>query len=89
MVIKFKNLSFSYGIVDVLKDVSIEVKSGEYIGVIGPNGGGKTTALKLILGFLSPQKGSVEVKTKQTKIGYVPQINAYDKEFPISVLEVV
>ncbi|QVL57542.1 MAG: metal ABC transporter ATP-binding protein [Simkaniaceae bacterium] len=89
MVIKFKNLSFSYGTVDVLKDVSIEVKPGEYIGIIGPNGGGKTTALKLILGFLSPNKGSVEIDVPQTKIGYVPQINAYDKEFPISVLEIV
>lgn len=89
MVIKFKNLSFSYGSVAVLKDVSVDVKKGEYIGIIGPNGGGKTTAIKLILGFLSPQSGSVEVDIPQTKIGYVPQINAYDKEFPISVLEVV
>ncbi len=89
MVIKFKKLSFSYGTVDVLRDVTLEVKQGEYIGVIGPNGGGKTTALKLILGFLSPKKGTVSVDVQPTKIGYVPQINAYDKEFPISVLEVV
>ncbi|MCB1073488.1 MAG: metal ABC transporter ATP-binding protein [Chlamydiia bacterium] len=88
MVIKFKNLSFSYGTVDVLKDVTLDVEQGEYIGIIGPNGGGKTTALKLILGFLSPQKGRVSIDVPPTKIGYVPQINAYDKEFPISVLEV-
>lgn len=89
MVIQFKNLFFSYGTVDVLKNVTFKVKEGEYVGVIGPNGGGKTTALKLILRFLSPKKGMVSVNASPTKIGYVPQVNAYDKEFPISVLEVV
>lgn len=89
MAIKFKNLSFSYENVDVLDGVTINVEQGEYVGIIGPNGGGKTTALKLILGFLSPQKGTVIVDSPPTKVGYVPQINAYDKEFPISVLEVV
>ncbi len=89
MVIKFKNLFFSYETVEVLKDVSFEIKQGEYIGIIGPNGGGKTTALNLILGFLSPEKGEALVAAPRTRIGYVPQINSYDKEFPISVLEVV
>ncbi|MEM8727913.1 MAG: metal ABC transporter ATP-binding protein [Chlamydiota bacterium] len=89
MVIEFKKVSFSYGSVDALRDVTLAVNQGEYIGVIGPNGGGKTTALKLILGFLSPTKGTVSVAASPTKIGYVPQMNAYDKEFPISVLEVV
>ncbi len=85
----FKNVFFSYGSVEVLKDVSFNIKQGEYIGIIGPNGGGKTTALNLILGFLSPEKGKVEVNIPKTKIGYVPQINSYDKQFPISALEVV
>lgn len=88
-LLSFKNIFFSYGAVEVLKDVSLEVNKGEYIGVIGPNGGGKTTALGLILGFLKAQKGKIHVDCPLTKIGYVPQINAYDKEFPISVLEVV
>lgn len=88
-LLSFKNLFFSYGTIEVLKNVSLEVKRGEYIGVIGPNGGGKTTALKLILGFLKPRKGTVSVNCPLTKIGYVPQINSFDKEFPISVLEVV
>lgn len=57
--------------------------------MIGPNGGGKTTALQLMLGFLSPKKGKVTVQAPLTKIGYVPQTNACDKAFPISVLEVV
>lgn len=89
MTIQFKNVSFSYGTIDVLKNVSFEVDQGEYVGIIGPNGGGKTTALQLILGFLSPQKGKVEVQAIKRKIGYVPQANTYDKDFPISVLEVV
>ena len=88
-LLSFKNLFFSYGSIEVLKDVTFDVKSGEYIGIIGPNGGGKTTALKLILGFLKGQKGKITVNCSHTKIGYVPQINSYDKEFPISVLEVV
>ncbi|MBF5059928.1 metal ABC transporter ATP-binding protein [Candidatus Neptunochlamydia vexilliferae] len=93
-VITFKDLFFSYGTVEVLKNVSFEVTQGEYIGIVGPNGGGKTTALKLMMRFLAPSRGKVKVlgkapETARTKIGYVPQINAYDKEFPISVLEVV
>lgn len=67
---------------------------GEFIGVIGPNGGGKTTFLKLLMGFLIPTQGKIEIfgKTPEAarlKIGYVPQSLRYDKQFPISVLEVV
>lgn len=90
----FKNVLFSYGQVPVLSDVSFAIESGEYVGVIGPNGGGKTTALKLMLGFLKPHSGSIEILGSspdkgRTRVGYVPQVNAYDKQFPISVLEVV
>lgn len=88
-LLSFHDLSFSYGTIEVLKKVNLEVHQGEYIGIIGPNGGGKTTALQLILGFLKPRNGTVQVGCPSTKIGYVPQINAYDKAFPISVLEVV
>lgn len=88
-LLSFHDLSFSYGSIEVLKKVNFEVRQGEYIGIIGPNGGGKTTALKLILGFLKPQKGTVNIGCPSTRMGYVPQINAYDKAFPISVLEVV
>lgn len=89
ILLSFKDVFFSYGSVEVLKEVTFQVNKGEYIGVIGPNGGGKTTALKLILGFLRAQKGNIHVDCPLTKVGYVPQINTYDKEFPISVLEVV
>lgn len=93
-IIAFNHVCFSYDQITVLKDVTFSVEAGEYIGIIGPNGGGKTTALKLLMGFLKPQKGEVSLfnaphEKNLTKIGYVPQINAYDKQFPISVLEVV
>jgi len=92
--ITFNQLSFSYDSIDVLKKVSFKINKGEYVGIVGPNGGGKTTAIKLMLGFLVPNNGSVKVLggspvLARTKIGYVPQINAYDKDFPISVMEVV
>jgi len=90
----FNQLSFSYDSIDVLKKVSFKINKGEYVGIVGPNGGGKTTAIKLMLGFLVPNSGNVKVLggspvLARTKIGYVPQINAYDKDFPISVMEVV
>jgi len=94
IAISFENLSFSYDSIDVLKNVSFKVEKGEYMGIIGPNGGGKTTAIKLMLGFLNPKKGKVRIlggkpASARPKIGYVPQVNAYDKDFPISVLEVI
>lgn len=93
-VLLFEDVFFSYGSVEVLRGASFEVSTGEIIGVIGPNGGGKTTALKLMLGFLSPKRGKISVigtapVSARTSIGYVPQHNANDKDFPISVLEVV
>ena len=93
-IITFDHILFSYDQIPILQDVTFSIKAGEYIGIIGPNGGGKTTALKLLMGFLKPQKGEVNLfnappEKNRTKIGYVPQINAYDKQFPISVLEVV
>ena len=88
-LLTFKQLFFSYDTVDVLQNVSFDIREGEYIGIIGPNGGGKTTALQLILGFLKPKKGTLTLRCPKTKIGYVPQVNTCDKEFPISVFEVV
>ncbi|MEC7223395.1 MAG: ABC transporter ATP-binding protein, partial [Verrucomicrobiota bacterium] len=78
----------------VIDDVSFDVRDGESIGVIGPNGGGKSTLLKLILGLESPESGTLEVlgevagKGRQ-KIGYVPQAMRFDPLYPISVIEIV
>ncbi len=93
-VIKFDQVFFSYDTIPVLINVSLAIQEGEFIGIIGPNGGGKTTALKLMLDFLSPDRGSVKIfgsdpKTMWENVGYVPQMMDFDEQFPISVLEVV
>lgn len=94
-LVEVDHLYFSYQDNPVLIDVSFSVHSGEFIGIIGPNGGGKTTLLKLLLGFLKPTKGSIflfnEPSGQHAKhpISYVPQAMRFDREFPISALEVV
>lgn len=94
MAIKSNNLFFQYEETPILENVSFVIKPGEFVGIFGPNGGGKTTLLKLLLGFLKPLKGSLEIlgespKVSREKMGYVPQISHLDKQFPITVLEVV
>ena len=93
-VILAENLSFAYGSNCVLRNVSFAVEKGEFVGIIGPNGGGKTTLLYLLMSFLKPATGSLEVlgsspKKARQKIGWVPQNFLYDRHFPITVLEVV
>ncbi len=93
-VVELKNVSFSYDSIPVLRNVSLSVKRGDLVGVIGPNGGGKTTLLKIILGLLRPTKGKVSVfgkapETGRAGVGYVPQISNFDRDFPIDVLGVV
>lgn len=81
------DLSFSYDDTPILSRISFHVDQGEFIGVIGPNGGGKSTLLKLILGFLTPTSGKLEVHDRN--ISYVPQNMKFDRHFPISCIEVV
>lgn len=94
-LIEISNLTVGYeNKPEVLKDVSFTIYSDDYLGIIGPNGGGKTTLLKTILGLLSPKKGSITyfdkgIKTSSLNIGYLPQINRIDKKFPISVSQVI
>lgn len=94
MAIEVKNLSFSYEESLILENISVSIGIGEFVGIFGPNGGGKTTFLKLLMGLLKPKAGTVEVlgeapKTVRKKMGYVPQTATFDKQFPISALEVV
>lgn len=93
-VIEASNLSFAYEKQKVLEDVSFRLKEKEFLAIIGPNGGGKSTLLKLLLGINPLQKGDIEIFSdkhiNQTQhIGYVPQNTNINTSFPISVLEVV
>ncbi len=89
-----ENLNFSYGAARVLEQINLSIMPGEFIGLVGPNAGGKSTLLKLILGLLEPQTGRIEVlgqtpRRAARRVGYVPQFPNFARDFPISVVEVV
>lgn len=87
-MIKFENVSFSFPDTPVLKDASFEMKDGEFVGILGPNGGGKSTFLRLCLSLLKPTKGKVTVKER--RIAYVAQTTSIsDSSFPATVYETV
>ncbi len=96
-VLEFENVSFAYNETEVLKDISFSLDEGDYLGIIGENGTGKTTLMRLILGFLQYNTGSIKVfgeerkKFKNTGLfGYVSQkANAFSSDFPATVYEVV
>lgn len=95
-VISFKNVDFSYDGSEnlVLENINLEVDKGDFACVVGPNGGGKTTLLRLILGLNKPLRGEVKIfdtlpEKGREKIGYVPQFSKFDPNFPVSVLDVV
>lgn len=78
----------------VLEEVFLEVEEGDFLGLIGPNGGGKTTLLKAILGLIKPSRGRVLVfgmnpEAARTRVGYLPQKSLFDQKFPVSSIEVV
>lgn len=73
----------------VLRNVSLTVHRGDFIAITGPNGGGKTTLLRILLGLLKPRRGTVRRDVKGLKIGYLPQKNMVDAHFPISVRAVI
>lgn len=83
--INIKNLSFSYEKNIILENINLEIFQNDYIAIIGPNGGGKTTLLKLLLGFLQPTSGIVEIKGQ---IGYLPQYINFNMDMPINVLDI-
>ena len=90
-IIQIEHVSAEYDGKQVLKDINLTVYQDDYLGIIGPNGGGKTTLMRLILGLKKPAKGSIHFcsEGKEISMGYLPQYNDLDKQFPISVYEVV
>jgi len=93
-IISIKNMWAGYESDMVLEDVSFEMFPRDYVGLIGPNGGGKTTLIRVILGLLKPDQGSISVmgedpKKGRSQIGYVSQFQVEDKHFPINVWDVV
>jgi len=93
-VIDIKNLTFAYDKETILEDIDLTVEERDFLAIIGPNGGGKSTLLKLILGINKIQKGSIQVlgnapEKNLSHIGYVPQNTNVNTDFPIKVIEVV
>jgi len=93
-VIEVSDVCFAYGRQEVLHNVSFRIAANALVAVVGPNGGGKTTLLKLLLGELTPLFGSVRVLgvmpgEARTRVGYVPQAVPFDPRFPLSVSEAV
>jgi zinc transport system ATP-binding protein len=92
--IEVRDLGFSYGAAPVLEGVSLSVSTGEFLGIVGPNAGGKSTLLRLILGLLAPQTGQIRVlgrppREVSRQIGYVPQYPGFPRDFPITVEQAV
>lgn len=92
-LIKIQNLTLGYDREPVLKDVNLEIYENDFLGMIGPNGGGKTTLLKAILGLLKPMSGKIifrkDIDKQKKPFGYLPQVKHMDRNFPITVFDVV
>lgn len=93
-LIEIEHLSAGYDGKQVLNDINLTVYQDDYLGIIGPNGGGKTTLMRLILRLMKPTEGNIRYykdgkEVKEISMGYLPQYNQLDKQFPISVYEVV
>jgi zinc transport system ATP-binding protein len=93
-LVRLEDIWVNYDNVPILEGVNLSIKQDDFLGVIGPNGGGKTTMLKVILGLVKPSSGKVTVlggtpQRNRKFIGYVAQYSLFDHDFPINVLEVV
>jgi zinc transport system ATP-binding protein len=88
-LINISNLYYKYHKTDVLENINLSIKDDDFLAIIGPNGGGKSTLLKLILGLLTPVTGKIDKKLKNSLIGYVPQNTNLNIDFPITALEIV
>ncbi len=94
IAVDVKNVSFKYNKDIVLENINFKVNDKEFLAIIGPNGGGKSTLLKLLLGFLKPLSGEIKIYNQSPKknshlIGYVPQHTNFNLDIPISVFDIV
>lgn len=92
IIVELKNVDAEYNGILVLEKINLRIYKNDFIGVIGPNGGGKTTLVKLILRLLKQNTGEIITRQSgkaETTIGYLPQVHTLDKKFPISVKDVV
>lgn len=94
IAIEIENLNFSIDELSILENINLSIAQGDFAGLVGPNGGGKTTLLKLILGLYKAQSGKIKifnepVKKQRKLIGYVPQYANFNSDFPISVRDTV
>lgn len=87
-ILEVKDLQVNYGKTIALSGVNLSVEPCDFIGIIGPNGGGKTSLIKAILGILKPTHGKIILDPGET-LGYVPQLTTFDRKFPITVFEVI
>jgi len=92
-LIDIQNLTVGYDKIPVLSDVNLKIFDNDFLGVIGPNGGGKTSLLKAILGLLKPFAGKIifrdDLNVSKKPVGYLPQVKHIDRKFPITVFDVV
>lgn len=88
-LIEVNNLNFRYERNIILDNVSFNITQNENIGILGRNGGGKSTLIKLLLGFIKPDSGTIKYNIDKKKIGYLPQIREFDTTFPISIFDLV
>ena len=88
-LISVRNLNFKYNKETILSDINFDIIKGENVAILGRNGGGKSTLIKVILGFLKKNSGSIEFFINKNKIGYLPQIREFDASFPINIFDLV
>ncbi len=92
-LIHINHITFAWDREPVLEDADLKIYDHDFIGMIGPNGGGKTTLIKAVLGLIQPQKGKIyfreDLPRLKRPIGYLPQVKTIDKQFPITVLDIV
>jgi zinc transport system ATP-binding protein len=90
-LVEIENMYAGYNGTVVLKAIDLQIFEQDFLGIIGPNGGGKTTLIKTILGLLKPLSGSImfENELLKSRIGYMPQTHRLDRKFPVIVSEIV